>query len=123
MFVGLVATWVWCWVEDFASTPVLVRTPVVVVWFPVEWYQLVSILPPATAHVVLVFWVGKLFVAMVGYVLPIGFPIFGSEKSPKTNEKKLASLAFLSLPHRVALLELLLTATPSQKLRPRTWRL
>ena len=105
------------------STSELVRVPVVVVWVPVAWHRLVSILLPTTPHVVPVFGVGKLLVAMASSFLLVDFPISMSEKVPTTSEQRSASLVSLFAPHATTPVELLLTATPSQKLHPRMWRL
>ena len=89
-------------VGGFVTTSEMLRVSVVVVCFPVAWHQLASILVPATPHVVPVFGVGKLFVAMAAFDVLVDFPISMSEKAPTTNEQRSVSLVSLFAPHGAA---------------------
>ena len=92
---------------------VVVQIPVVQILG--EWCRHVSILPPTTLHVALVVGVGMV-VVMAAFVPLVGFPNFESETIRTTNKQISASLVSLSVPHSVALAELLLTTTPVEKL-------
>ena len=97
--------------------PGLVRVPAVVVRVLVEWYRPVSIMLPATPHVAPVIEV------VAASFLLVGCSIFVVETTLTTNEQRLSSLVSLFECRITVPTELLLTTTPSQKLRPRMWRL
>ena len=107
---------------DSVSPQILVVAQIlVVVEVPVEWFQRVSILPPATLLVSLVVGVGAL-VAVMAFVHLVGFPIPESEITLITNEQKLFSLVSPFVPHTTTLLELPPIAAPNRELRPHMWR-
>ena len=94
----------------------------VVVRVLIEWCRHASILLPATLLVALVFGVGVL-VAVVAFVLAVGFPISETETILTTTNQISVSLVSLAAPHTVALVEHLLTITPNQKFHPHMSRL
>ena len=95
----------------------LVKAPVVVVRFPMEWYRLVSILFHVTLLVAPVSWD-----VMASFLL-VDFPISRVETELTTIGQRLSSLVSLFVePHIIGRAALLLTATPNQKSRLRMWR-
>ena len=107
----------------FGLTQILVVVHIsIVVEVLVEWSRHASTLLLATLLIALVSGV-EMLVAVAAFVLVGGFLISESETILTTNEQISASLVSLSSPRTVALVELLLTPTPSQKPRPHMWQL
>ena len=85
--------------------------------FPIEWFQLVPILPPATLPVALVSG------HVIASFLPVSFPNSEVETKQTTiGQRWSSSVSPFVAPHTIGHVALRLTATPNRKFCPHMWQ-